>query len=1330
MDSLPVYNGFSCTRCRYLTTIRDNITRHWRTTQDHNGGGSRCTDVKLQSWLKGKCTRYWIVREAGEVAAAAAADDTDRKSSMETMLHEYTEKLEEEDAAWLRKGDAEEGIDRDSAWVKRVRWVPHFGSRDKLAIFHAAEWVRARTQTARWKLAEDDEASRERTQLLKLGESFDREVDRCCWRLTSVPAETLQWLASITASMPQGVPFGLKAKETSMSKYRSVGHRYLGMCWRAHRIGRKQAADQWAIRFTERQWGLLVDMVHELEVVGSRHGDQTDEASGTSGDEGGDDDYDSFDAARARRPDDALETSALDRAVYMFLVASIQQQVGGDIYESPLLSFCAALGITAQPLGFTQPHLYTGLLAAILWWVRLFFLEAQFEGQSREAEQVGVEAVLAFREAHAKWMCTGCHTVVSTMISWMAYGKGYRKKMGGQPSIRWSDDGEVLFHSGEAIVIDTFKHTARELVTETEKVLDRLMGGAWARVSKELDMGRIVDNMVKLGAGKSFVNNPANKWLQPGPAKVVQLLGSSIWNATQSRWKKVAVRAWLRQLRVMRTNLLALTHIWQGQPGRGPEVMTMRHCDSWQLIRNVFLLDGQVMIVTDRDKMKAIRDMGHKVARFLPDRIGRMMVAYIAWLLPTERMLRRSTKLTEPSRDQLEFLWRDGDSPVWGTERLSIALRRVMEAGTGVRISVGRYRPIAIEMGRRIRGMVIRQQETQLDDEDDEDNVEVDPITGQAVDCGGSWNIVWDIQSTHGTRIARQHYGVHIGFPGQLQPEMIATFREISRLWHQFLESEKTEDGGAVGSKRRAGPTMCGRPSKAAKHSPIDVKGDPDTEDTMDDGLRQLFGPEGTWRSEKQRASMDVIMGLRAGESMISILPTGAGKSVLFMVPAVLREGGISIVVVPFLALMDDLVERAGTMGVDCIRFRATLSSGRDGLPRAARLVVVSADIVSTPEFSAYADGLLCTGLLRRIFIDECHTVITDIGYRARLGELSSLHRYGCPMILLTATLPVVLEDWFRKEMLVPSAITVRDRTVKPNCQYQVQQVRPGEVQKRTVELVGAITARMSGHEKGVVYCRSRGQCVATAEAIGCDAHHSGMDEKEREEARQVWAEGRGHQWIVATSGLGTGIDIEGIVAVVHMERPWGLVDFVQQAGRGGRRAGDEMVSVIVHDGRPGRVQAHASFVDASNQAQMDAYITTPGCRRAVISAFMDGVAGERCWDVDGARLCDGCEKERQGGKATTVGTWTKHGLEEGQRVRTMLRWLEEVAETCAVCHVKRQLNGVQLNGVASRRGWDERQDEERGYCCAEVGGVRCKEARGAVQFGPLSCCYMCKLPP
>ncbi|KAK4205819.1 hypothetical protein QBC37DRAFT_393824, partial [Rhypophila decipiens] len=292
----------------------------------------------------------------------------------------------------------------------------------------------------------------------------------------------------------------------------------------------------------------------------------------------------------------------------------------------------------------------------------------------------------------------------------------------------------------------------------------------------------------------------------------------------------------------------------------------------------------------------------------------------------------------------------------------------------------------------------------------------------------------------------------------------------------------------------------------------------------MTDGLRRLFGPKATWQSNKQAESMRSIMALKADQTAIHVLPTGAGKSILFMLPAVMQDTGTSIMVVPFVALMDDLVARATDMGVDCIRYRSWMNSGREGMPRAARLMVVSADMVSSAEFSGR--------------MSHCY------------------HEYGLPGYAGRATwatavwLPVVLEDWFRGEMLAKSAaVMVRDRTDKANCGYEVQQVKPGRdaVEDGTVEVIQQLDRHMTGCQKGVIYCRSKSQF-----------HHSGMSEKNGHEARAAWIEGRHtSRWIAATTGLGTGIAIEGIVGVVHMEKPYGLVDFVQQTGRGGRRAGE-----------------------------------------------------------------------------------------------------------------------------------------------------------------------------
>jgi hypothetical protein len=80
-----------------------------------------------------------------------------------------------------------------------------------------------------------------------------------------------------------------------------------------------------------------------------------------------------------------------------------------------------------------------------------------------------------------------------TKSGWMAYGKGYRQKMGGQPSTRWSDDGEAVFHMGEHISIEDFTRTLRNEVMETQRLLDKLFGEVWQTVSQKIDMGRIAE---------------------------------------------------------------------------------------------------------------------------------------------------------------------------------------------------------------------------------------------------------------------------------------------------------------------------------------------------------------------------------------------------------------------------------------------------------------------------------------------------------------------------------------------------------------------------------------------------------------------------------------------------------------------------------------------------------------------------------------------------------------------------------------------------------------------------------------------------------------------
>ena len=114
----------------------------------------------------------------------------------------------------------------------------------------------------------------------------------------------------------------------------------------------------------------------------------------------------------------------------------------------------------------------------------------------------------------------------------------------------------------------------------------------------------------------------------------------------------------------------------------------------------------------------------------------------------------------------------------------------------------------------------------------------------------------------------------------------------------------------------------------------------------------------------------------------------------------------------------------------------------------------------------------------------------------------------------------------------------------------------------------------------------------------------------------------------MAISALGTGIDIGGIVAVVHMEQPWGLVDFVQQTGRGARREGELVDSVIVmSEGRAWRDGTRGD-VEQANTDVMERFVGSLGCRREVLSEFMDGKRLS-CRDVSG-EACDRCRGDNE----------------------------------------------------------------------------------------------------
>ena len=123
---------------------------------------------------------------------------------------------------------------------------------------------------------------------------------------------------------------------------------------------------------------------------------------------------------------------------------------------------------------------------------------------------------------------------------------------------------------------------------------------------------------------------------------------------------------------------------------------------------NIKVADGQVVFITDRDKSRAIRGLGRKVARWLPEGESPKMIAYIAWVIPFGQHLREEMGIAGVDDLLIPYLWKDARYGLHDTAALSAGLARLFGTHTGVEIGVSVYRHFAIVLAREIKGIMVR----------------------------------------------------------------------------------------------------------------------------------------------------------------------------------------------------------------------------------------------------------------------------------------------------------------------------------------------------------------------------------------------------------------------------------------------------------------------------------------------------------------------------------------------------------------------------------------------------------------------------------------------
>lgn len=399
--------------------------------------------------------------------------------------------------------------------------------------------------------------------------------------------------------------------------------------------------------------------------------------------------------------------------------------------------------------------------------------------------------------------------------------------------------------------------------------------------------------------------------------------------------------------------------------------------------------------------------------------------------------------------------------------------------------------------------------------------------------------------------------------------------------------------------------------------------------------LKEFFG-HGQFRAGQE----ELIDAILKGQDVLGIMPTGAGKSLCYQVPA-LMLAGITIVVSPLISLMKDQVSSLVQSGVPCAYLNSSLTA-----PQYAKALQNAAAgrykvIYAAPERLCTQGFLeLCAKVrVSMVTVDEAHCVSQwGQDFRPsymRIPEFLSRLGYRPIVSAFTATATAAVKNDIIRMLSLQSPVVKTTGFDRQNLYFGVMQ--PKSKYKALREII-----LRNKDKSGIIYCSTRKHTERIceklcADGILCTRYHAGLSDEERIKNQDDFIFDR-KPVIAATNAFGMGIDKSNVSFVVHYDMPKNIESYYQEAGRAGRD-GSEAECILLYS--PGDVRTNEFLIENSNEnADLDPqtaamlrqrdmkrlelmrdYALHEGClREYILNYFGEQTDSERCGK------CSNCE--------------------------------------------------------------------------------------------------------